>query len=505
MTLASIIEPAPGEMLSFEAAGRWGAWCFALDPADATDRLHRAAHAGALRVWRGGGSAPAPVSLAEVARWQGHAPPGRVFDVDAARMVVLPGPLRLRWSEAFAALAAEFHARAAPLSREDATALTQAGDDWLHPADALARIQPVLAPLVPSSKVQRCLGVVAIALNLVPVAERQGDGSVRPIVLEPGQAWDLPGIGRFLHQEWRVLADPQASRVRAAPWLMESDGPVPVPRQLWRAAHAPDRDRLVPAPAWSPIALQVPRLLAALRTLASDGTRCQARGITPPEIVEPLLAARRWTPAQQAIADAGATARRMAIGAAIREGRLPVALRLPQGVTAGVPPEDVPVPTALLPCLTLAEGIETGGFDWRAAVAIADAESADAETRTAVAFMAPARRGRDDAMQWESVGLALRPAELAAVLEEAPDNMPPPAPARRPRLSDAAFRAAAEAYAQAHKKAYGSAPKRDDVVAHLVDKGAKTRDARAIYQALPIGLRRPASRPRKAARENPDR
>jgi hypothetical protein len=475
-------EPPPDVLLTVEAAGKWGAWRFAMQAQDtrsqtitsgageATKHLLRAMNAGAVRVWRGDGVAPALVSLAEAARWQ-DGEPGKVFDMQTARMVLLPGPLRVRWGEAFAALATEFHPRAAPLSREDAATLAQQADDWLHPADALNRVQPVLAPLVPSWKVQRCLGVLAIGLNLVPVAERLGEGSVRPIVLEPGQAWDLPAIGSFLFQEWQVLADSKTSVVRAAPWRMETDGPVPVPRHLWQQPNARPLDHLVPAPRWSPIALHVPRLLAALRALASDRTRCHARGITPPEIVEPLPVAQRWTPVYTVIADAGGSAHRMAIGAAIMAGALPVALRLPQRASHGVPPEDVQVPPALLPCLTLAESVETGSFDWARAVAIADADPAGADTRAAVVRMAPCRRGRDDATRWELVGLALRPGELVAALQAGKGIKPKAAESAKksgaagPRMS----RAVQQAREALHTKlAAEGAPDAADAPAELV-------------------------------------
>lgn len=491
MTLAPIIEPAPGEMLSFEAAAKWGAWCFALDPADATTRLQRAAHAGALRVWRGGGSAPAQVSLEEVARWQEHAPPGRVFDSDRAMPLDLPGPLRMRWRDARAALADELHARAPALTAEQAAALAAVpADAWANATGALKRLQTKIAQIVPSPTAQRGLVVVAVALNLVPVAERQADGSVVPIVLEPWQAWDLPGAqtasGDELVAGWNPLSWGWLHRV---PWQADADGPavrdVPPPWAGWTVADWKE----------GPFLLHVSRLLAALRALASDRTRCHARGITPPEIVEPLPAAQRWTPATEAIAVADPTARGAAIGAAIRSGALPVALRLPQR-SAGAPPEDVPVPPALLRCLALDQAGDAATFDWAAAVTIGDAVEAEAAVRAAVVCIAPYRRGRDKATQWKGVGLAVRPGELRVALQAGEIKRPTAESNNAPRPTRGELDQMATRFACDQIATKRQPPTRADAIRNLMDAGAKKTEAEDILAKLPAGLKQGRGRKR---------
>ncbi len=474
---APIIEPASDVLLTFEAAGRWGAWCFALDPSAAADarpmrvrkdafaRLIKAAHAGRLRTWRPDAEGTAhPVSLDEAARWHEDRP-GRVYDEARAMDVDLPGPLLVRWGEARAALAVQLRPRAAAAPAADATDR----DAWALPWDALERCKPGVAHLARNDRLIGHGIVAALALNLVTVAERRNGGELVPIVLHPWQAWDLPGADGAdqdaMRGAWAALASPDYQVLRAAPWQDEPEGPQPFPSERWRTRQAgagqfpdapegrsatfvpsyphkwsaqmvpsyprepgrrdlpPGGDWFVDVPEWRAILLHVPQLLAALRAVLADWA----------EKAEPVALGMRWRPMTDAVGALDDAARRQAgtpaglaaIGAAIKAGRLPVALCLPQRNGAGVPPEDVQVPAPLLPCLALANGAEAAAFDWQAAVTIGDAIDADAVTRAAVVNTAPCRRDQAAAAtSWEGVGLAVRLDELARVIAAGPGKAP---------------------------------------------------------------------------------
>lgn len=153
-------------------------------------------------------------------------------------------------------MAARLHPRTARPDAASLAALAADRDDWAHPAVALDRCEPGLADVVRSTDARRRLAVVAIALDMVPVAEVQPGGALVPIVLEPWQAWDVAGAEYGASVSLATAWNPVSwGCLHRTLWRNDAGGPAPTGDEVepphwheWRVAVSSIAERFISGP-----------------------------------------------------------------------------------------------------------------------------------------------------------------------------------------------------------------------------------------------------------------